>query len=50
MKKPARLAARPAAPHIPLSVIDIYKGNLALGIPALELRPSTLPPSCGSTA
>ncbi len=39
VKKPARLAARPVAPHIPLSVIDIYKGNLALGIPALELRP-----------
>ena len=39
VKKPARVAARPVMPHIPLSVLDIYKGNLALGIPALELRP-----------
>ena len=39
VKKPARVASRPVMPHIPLSVLDIYKGNLALGIPALELRP-----------
>ena len=39
VKKPARVAARPVMPHIPLSVLDIYKGNVALGIPALELRP-----------
>jgi hypothetical protein len=38
-KKPARVAARPVMPHIPLSVLDIYKGNLALGVPAFELRP-----------
>ena len=38
-KKPARVAARPMMPHIPLSVLDVYKGNIALGVPAFELRP-----------
>jgi len=38
-KKPTRVAARPVMPHIPLSVLDIYKGHIALGIPAFELRP-----------
>ena len=37
--KAARLAARPIMPHIPLSVLDVYKGHLALGVPAFELRP-----------
>jgi hypothetical protein len=39
MKKPARVAAHPVMPHIPLSVLDLYKGKLAPGIPAFELRP-----------
>ncbi len=38
-KKPARVAARPVMPHIPLSVLDVYKGHVALGVPAFELRP-----------
>ena len=37
--KPARVAARPVMPHIPLSVLDVYKGHVALGVPAFELRP-----------
>jgi hypothetical protein len=36
---PTLAKARPVHPHIPLSVIDVYKGQLALGFPALELRP-----------
>ena len=39
VKKPARFAAAPVLPHIPLSVLDLYKGHVALGIPAFELRP-----------
>jgi hypothetical protein len=31
--------ARGDVPHIPLSVVDVYKGKIALGAPALELRP-----------
>lgn len=38
-KKPARVAARPVMPHIPLSVLDLYKGQVAIGVPAFELRP-----------
>lgn len=26
-------------PHIPVSLFDVYKGKLALGVPALEVRP-----------
>jgi hypothetical protein len=39
VKKRARVAARPVMPHIPLSVLDLYKGHVGLGIPAFELRP-----------
>lgn len=39
VKKRARIAVRPVMPHIPLSVIDLYKGHLAPGFPAFELRP-----------
>jgi hypothetical protein len=39
VKKPARVAAAPIMPHIPLSVLDLYKGHVQLGIPAFELRP-----------
>jgi hypothetical protein len=35
-KAPQRVAR---VPHVPLSVFDIYQGKLALGVPALELRP-----------
>ena len=38
-QKPARTAAHPVMPHIPLSVLDLYKGHVAAGIPAFELRP-----------
>jgi hypothetical protein len=38
-RKPAHLASRAVMPHIPLSVLDMYKGHLGLGLPALELRP-----------
>lgn len=31
--------ARAPMPHIPLSILDMHKGQLALGIPAFELRP-----------
>jgi hypothetical protein len=36
---PTLAARRPEPPHIPLSVLDIYKGKVALGFPAPELRP-----------
>jgi hypothetical protein len=26
--------------HVPVSLLDVYGGKLALGIPALELRPT----------
>ena len=29
----------PIVPHIALSVVDMYRGELALGVPAVELRP-----------
>jgi hypothetical protein len=32
-------AAPPARPHLPLSVVDVYDGHLALGVPAVEVRP-----------
>jgi hypothetical protein len=28
-----------AIPHVPLSFFDVYKGKVALGLPALEVRP-----------
>lgn len=36
---PTLAKASPVYPHIPLSVVDVYKGKIALGVPALELRP-----------
>jgi hypothetical protein len=27
------------APHIPLSVVDVYKGKVAMGVPAVEIKP-----------
>jgi hypothetical protein len=39
-QRPALAKAAPLAlPHIPLSLVDVYKGKVALGVPALELRP-----------
>jgi len=32
-----------AIPHIPVSMFDMYKGKLALGVPALEVRPLYTP-------
>lgn len=26
-------------PHVPLSIVDVYKGKVALGLPAVEVRP-----------
>jgi hypothetical protein len=37
--KKDRVASRPPPPHFPLSLVDVYKGKLALGVPAFELRP-----------
>jgi hypothetical protein len=34
----APLASAPA-PHIPLSLIDLHQGRVALGLPAIEIRP-----------
>jgi hypothetical protein len=34
----APLASAPA-PHIPLSIIDLHGGRVALGLPAIEVRP-----------
>lgn len=28
-----------ARPHLPLSVVDVYDGHLAVGVPAVEIRP-----------
>jgi hypothetical protein len=28
-----------ALPHVPLSLVDVYKGRIGLGLPALEVRP-----------
>lgn len=37
---PGRRSARvEAPPHIPLSLVDIHRGRLALGLPAIEIRP-----------
>lgn len=36
---PTLAAARPVMPHIPLSVLDLYKGKIALGVPAFQIRP-----------
>lgn len=36
---PTLAQGRRAVPHIPLSIVDVYKGKVALGVPALELRP-----------
>jgi hypothetical protein len=36
--KPSRHARAPIR-HIPLSLLDVYKNRLAVGVPALELRP-----------
>ncbi len=37
--QPAKVALKPALPHIPVSLLDVYKGKIALGLPAFELRP-----------
>jgi hypothetical protein len=39
-----RKKARPSReyaslPHVPLSIVDVYKGKVGLGLPALEVRP-----------
>ncbi|APR82462.1 Hypothetical protein A7982_07811 [Minicystis rosea] len=36
-KRPSREYA--AIPHVPVSIVDVYKGKIALGLPALEVRP-----------
>jgi hypothetical protein len=38
-KRPSLASAPLAIPHIPLSALDIYKGKIAVGLPALEVRP-----------
>ncbi|MEJ7731195.1 MAG: hypothetical protein WKG00_18515 [Polyangiaceae bacterium] len=34
---PVRL--EPVVPHIPMSVVDMYRGELAMGVPAVQIRP-----------
>jgi hypothetical protein len=34
---PARL--EPITPHVPLSLVDVYQGQLAMGVPAVQIRP-----------
>lgn len=39
--RPSKKAFQFAAiPHIPVSLLDFYKGKFALGLPAVELRPT----------
>jgi hypothetical protein len=38
-KGPTLASGRPAIPHIPMSALDIYKGKIAVGLPAFEVRP-----------
>lgn len=35
----AKAAPRAASFHVPLSLVDLYRGKVALGVPALEVRP-----------
>jgi len=37
--KPRARTAKAAVPHIPLSLLDVYKGHIAIGLPAFEVRP-----------
>ncbi|MFO0755723.1 MAG: hypothetical protein U0359_04500 [Byssovorax sp.] len=34
-----KVALRPELPHIPISLFDFYQGKVALGVPAVEVRP-----------
>lgn len=35
----SKVASREYAPHIPLSTFDLYQGKLALGVPAVGIKP-----------
>lgn len=37
---PRRHASQPFVAHIPVSLVDLHAGRVALGLPAFELRPS----------
>lgn len=38
-KKRVRPSRERVALHVPISIVDVYKGKIALGLPALEVRP-----------
>jgi len=38
-RKVERSRAIASLPHIPISLVDVYKGKIGMGLPALEVRP-----------
>jgi hypothetical protein len=39
-KTPKKKATTAYVPHLPISLVDLHEGRVALGIPAFELRPT----------